>query len=494
VKCVNFDSTLDIAGTWGNNSGILAGDSTTPQIDFTNSSSGAGSLKFTIPANADANSSGSYFTNFSQDLSVQFGANSEFYIQWRQRFSPEFLNTVYAGGEGWKQNIIGTGDQAGCSPSNTKACSAPCSDLEVVTDNTYTRGFAQMYDSCIASTSHVAFDPFQERYGSNNFKLQNARPAPYCLYSQGLTRPPSYFPPAGNCFGYFANEWMTFQVHIKTGPRVNDEFTDSFVQLWIARQGQPGELVINWGPYNLTAGAPATNQKFGKLWLLPYNTNKSPSATYPVAYTWYDDLIISTQPIPMIYGSDTTPPTVSIAAPVSGSTVSGTVTVSANASDNVAVAGVQFQLDGTNLGAEVISSPYSVLWNTTTVSNGTHTLTAIARDTSGNTAASSPVTVTVSNNTQPQSVSITRPANGSTVSGTITVSGTAPSSVVGVQFQLDGGNLGPAVTSSPYSVRWNTTTASNGSHTLTAVAWDAAGNLATSPAVTVTVRNRHRGR
>src|SRR5262249_25661560 len=95
--------------------------------------------------------------------------------------------------------------------------------------------------------------------------------------------------------------------------------------------------------------------------------------------------------------ADTTAPTVSLTAPANGSTVSGTITVSATASDNVAVAGVQFLLDGNNLGSEVTTSPYSVSWDTTTVSNGTHTLTARARDAAGNTTLSTAITVTISN-------------------------------------------------------------------------------------------------
>jgi hypothetical protein len=95
--------------------------------------------------------------------------------------------------------------------------------------------------------------------------------------------------------------------------------------------------------------------------------------------------------------ADTTPPTVSISSPTGGSTVSGTTTVSANASDNVGVGGVQFKLDGNNLGAEDTSSPYSVSWDTTTASNASHTLTAVARDIVGNTTTSSSVSVTVSN-------------------------------------------------------------------------------------------------
>ena len=98
---------------------------------------------------------------------------------------------------------------------------------------------------------------------------------------------------------------------------------------------------------------------------------------------------------------DTTPPTVSITAPASGATVSGTaVTVAATASDNVGVAGVQFKLDGTNLGAEDTTSPYSVTWNSTTATNGSHTLTEVARDAAGNMTTSVGVSVTV-NNTAP---------------------------------------------------------------------------------------------
>jgi subtilase family serine protease len=73
-------------------------------------------------------------------------------------------------------------------------------------------------------------------------------------------------------------------------------------------------------------------------------------------------------------GTDTQAPTVSMTAPANGTTVSGSsVTVSANAFDNVGVSGVQFRLDGANLGAEDTTSPYSVAWNSTTATNGSHT-------------------------------------------------------------------------------------------------------------------------
>jgi hypothetical protein len=93
-------------------------------------------------------------------------------------------------------------------------------------------------------------------------------------------------------------------------------------------------------------------------------------------------------------GGDTTPPTVSITAPASGTTVNGTTTLTANASDNVGVVGVQFKVDGANVGAEDTAAPYSISW-TPTVFSGTHTITAVARDAAGNTTTATSVSITV---------------------------------------------------------------------------------------------------
>src|SRR5437016_7133528 len=116
--------------------------------------------------------------------------------------------------------------------------------------------------------------------------------------------------------------------------------------------------------------------------------------------------------------ADVTPPTVSMTAPAAGVTVAGTVTVSANASDNVGVVGVQFKLDGANLGAEVTASPYSIIWNTPLGADGAHTLTAVARDAAGNTATAAAVGVTV--DTTPPVISLVSAFNISSSQATIT--------------------------------------------------------------------------
>ena len=111
--------------------------------------------------------------------------------------------------------------------------------------------------------------------------------------------------------------------------------------------------------------------------------------------TNFDDYFISfsvASPPPL----DTTPPTVSVISPPNSQTVSSMITISATASDNVGVAGVQFKADDVNIGAEDTTTPYSTTLKTTTLTNGTHNLTATARDIAGNTASNS-IIVMVSN-------------------------------------------------------------------------------------------------
>ena len=95
--------------------------------------------------------------------------------------------------------------------------------------------------------------------------------------------------------------------------------------------------------------------------------------------------------------ADPTSPTVAVSAPQNGASVSGAVAITANASDNTGVHGVQFKLDGAPLGVEDLSAPYGVNWDTSLGGNGSHVLTATARDAAGNETTATPVTVTVAN-------------------------------------------------------------------------------------------------
>ncbi len=245
--------------------------------------------------------------------------------------------------------------------------------------------------------------------------------------------------------------------------------------------GTNGNLVQALSTWNVSYGG------WGNIILMKFRTDNNTIEFY----SWKTAQNVADQAVwgaPKIVGwPDTKAPSVSMTAPADGATVSGTVTLSATASDNRGVAGVQFLIDEVALGPEATSEPYAMSWDSTTASSGSHTLSARARDAAGNVATSAPVSVAVDN--MPPTISMTAPVNGATVSGITTVSATASDNiaVVGVQFLLDGVALGAEDTTAPFSISWDSATASSGSHTLSAQARDAAGNVTTSASTMVSV-------
>lgn len=183
--------------------------------------------------------------------------------------------------------------------------------------------------------------------------------------------------------------------------------------------------------------------------------------------------------------ADTTPPTVS--ASETGS--SGTITLSANASDNVGVSNVEFYVDGVLKGSDA-TAPHAMTLDSTTLANGSHSLTAKAFDAAGNATTSAAVTFAIDNTPAADTTPPTVSASESGSSGTITLSATASDNVgvSNVEFYVDGVlKAGDAM--APYSVTLDSTTLTDGSHTLTAKAFDAAGNSATSAPVAFTITN-----
>ena len=189
---------------------------------------------------------------------------------------------------------------------------------------------------------------------------------------------------------------------------------------------------------------------------------------------------------------DTTPPAVAVTAPTNGSTLTTTVTVSVSATDNVGVTLVKCYLNGvcvaTNTGA-----PASFIWDTTGYANGAYSLQATAYDAAGNSGSSPVVNVTVQNpvpDTTPPTAQILSPANGATLAGinSVNVSASDNVGVTKVEWYLDGGMAGSSASSSP-AFSWDTTKSINGTHSLQAKAYDAAGNIGSSALVSVAVQN-----
>jgi peptidoglycan/xylan/chitin deacetylase (PgdA/CDA1 family) len=143
-----------------------------------------------------------------------------------------------------------------------------------------------------------------------------------------------------------------------------------------------------------------------------YNAPFSPGATTTIKYRAWDNVGNATPVQTQLVQVDSSPPTASLTSPTAGATLGGTVTLSASASDNVAVDHVDFLVDGTVVATST-AAPYSVSWNSQSVSDGKHTITARAADSAGNTTTSSAVTVTVTNQNLLQNPSL-EAASGST--------------------------------------------------------------------------------
>ena len=303
VRWFDFDSAAQLGAlNHAGNFGIMSGTSATPVIDTAIKASGAGSLRIDVPSQSGPNAGGTWYGNFSVDLATQFGDNSEFYVQWRQRFDQAFIDTFFqqVGGTAAaiKQVIITTGDQPGKIYNS-------CEATEVVVTTYGGHRFPVAYNSCAGSGSktHPPYSGFYEPIGGGDFLLENAVPNPGCTYNAARASAATAVPPG--CFSWVADEWLTFQVGITLGPRDNttNDFSNSRFRLWAAREGQPSQLLIDWQPgvkgyFPLAAGPLGQNQQFGKVWLLPYMTSKDATQEHPLAQTWYDEVIISRQIIP----------------------------------------------------------------------------------------------------------------------------------------------------------------------------------------------------
>jgi len=183
------------------------------------------------------------------------------------------------------------------------------------------------------------------------------------------------------------------------------------------------------------------------------------------------------------------PPTVSLTIPPGNSTVSGTVTVTADAADDAGIDKVEFLVDGSKIGEDT-SAPYRYDWDTTAETNDTHTVKAVARDTAAQTAEHQ-VSVTVANTggDAPPTVTVTSPTDGSGVTGLVTIEADAAddAGVSSVTFYVDGTLVGTD-NNAPYQTNWDSADFFNGNHFVQAVATDTAGQTGRHQ-VSVTIGN-----
>jgi subtilisin family serine protease len=199
----------------------------------------------------------------------------------------------------------------------------------------------------------------------------------------------------------------------------------------------------------------------------------------------------------LLTNPDLTAPEVAVVSPSDGGTVSNTTVVSVSASDNLAVTRVELLIDGTVFSTDT-TAPYSFAWDTTGVADEWLTLSAIAYDEAGNVGQSDVIMVQVSNSpespaptdTEAPTATILSPSDGATISGATVVSVSASDNlaVTRVELLIDG-TVFSADTTAPYSFTWNTMGLADGWRTLSAVAYDEAGNVGRSDETMVLISN-----
>ena len=187
--------------------------------------------------------------------------------------------------------------------------------------------------------------------------------------------------------------------------------------------------------------------------------------------------------------SDSTAPTVRVTAPSASQQVKGVFTLKAEASDNKAVAKVEFYVNGFFIGADT-SAPYEVNWTSSLAKDSTYPVTAVAYDTAGNKTTSSAVSV-ISKNGLDINVSLTQPTNGATIgkNSKYPLAATTSGGVeIGkVEFYINGFLIG-ADASAPYQIYWNNTGVANGKYPVVAKAYSTDGRLWATDSATITLK------
>jgi hypothetical protein len=257
--------------------------------DCTNAADGC-SLRFNMLPGNFQGEPGWFNFNFSSDLSKTYGQGQEFYVQYRERLGPEFLNgstfDTYGTSAwgGFKLNILSEGDSPSAQAGN---CSSTPTDLVLVSDDIK---FPWMYENCgnagTLNFLNSAYEPLQVYTPSVGNYLDQLTAG--CPHYSGQGTPTS----DPTCVNFVANEWFTVQEHVKVGTWNQ---ANSVVDVWIAHEGQPAVLITNTADIAFADNGPSVTDKFGKIVLLPYATG-----THWLANTsaWYDDLIVSERRIP----------------------------------------------------------------------------------------------------------------------------------------------------------------------------------------------------
>jgi len=265
AKGVVFCQGFDEASGFQQNVNIYSNSSYPGVFPVKDSATGRSgtSLRIDIPPFQGANAG-----KFDSAFPGIGGKGADFYFQVATRISPEMLsNYKNFGWPTWKNHGFFNGNTS-------------CTGLMVVTG---------LHNSGLI--------PVGTTGGCSSNGLFTNRGVPPYLLQQGDYNCQYRGIDSKTCFHWPTNTWITFYYHIKLGTLdASGNFPGTLVEAWVATNGQPYKKWISLTNFYFVgngAGAP-----FNHVELYPYMTGKDATqGGYPAAHVWYDELIISTQPI-----------------------------------------------------------------------------------------------------------------------------------------------------------------------------------------------------
>ncbi|MTW13396.1 carbohydrate-binding protein CenC [Pseudoduganella eburnea] len=284
-----------------------------------------------------------------------------------------------------------------CEVMNTSAFSTNTSETETSRSN-----YEGACKKALEAGYHVAFSTDQDNHCANWGASYTNRTG--VLIPSGTALSTTAFMDAIRARRVFATMDKTSQLVLTAnGHMMGERFSNTGTLNLVANFSSSSGKTVSTSEFY--EGVPGRN---GTVTLLASSANTTITPTdgahfYYAKVTQSDGNILWSAPVWVTQGAggggDTTAPTVSASS--SGS--SGTITFTANASDNVGVTKVEFYVDGVLKGTDT-ASPWTYAFNSSGVSNGTHSLTAKAYDAAGNSATSAAVNFSVNNVTAQQLV------------------------------------------------------------------------------------------
>jgi len=294
--------------------------------------------------------------------------------------------------------------------------------------------------------------------------------------------------------GFADGRWHRYDVHVKMNTQTGSTWNQNGIYEF-SYDGIPVVSYTNvqWKYPGSNTGVGWNTVQFGGNNLNAYTGGSNPQ------WAAFDDIVVSTTPIPDNYvigdgivdSGDRTAPTVALTSPANNSTVSGMVTIAANATDNIAVTRVEFYIDSA-LDHTVTTPPYSYSVDTSAVPEGTYILSAKAYDSAGNIGQSANVSTTVSRSLPDTSVPVvnifTMPTTSTSL--TVPVSAFTASDAVGIAgYKITESSTRPLASSSGWTPTVPTSFTFSAAGARTAYAWakDAAGNVSASLSRNITI-------